>query len=47
MTQPLDLSDAAIAAIWREHHRHLIDVAYRMLGSVSDAEDVAWTLAAE
>ena len=40
MTQPLDLSDEAIAAIWREHHRHLIDVAYRMLGSVSDAEDV-------
>ena len=32
--------DAAIAAIWRERHRHLIDVAYRMLSSVSDAEDV-------
>jgi RNA polymerase sigma-70 factor (ECF subfamily) len=40
MSQPPDLGDAAIAAIWREHHRHLIDVAYRMLGSVSDAEDV-------
>ena len=40
MTEHLDLNDAAISAIWREHHRHLIDVAYRMLGSVSDAEDV-------
>ena len=25
---------------WSEHHRLLLDVAYRMLGSVSDAEDV-------
>ena len=41
MTEPLDLRDTALAAIWREHHRHLIDVAYRMLGSVSDAEDAA------
>src|SRR5438105_4209149 len=32
-------SDAAIAEIWRAHHRHLLNVAYRMLGSVSDAED--------
>src|SRR5215469_3937012 len=39
MTEPVDLSDATIAAIWQAHHRHLIDVGYRMLGSVSDAED--------
>ena len=25
---------------WRVHHRHLLDVAYRMLGSLSEAEDV-------
>src|SRR5215208_2793032 len=26
--------------VWREHHRYVLDVAYRMLGSVSEAEDV-------
>ena len=31
--------DDAIAEVWREHRRLLLDVAYRMLGSVSDAED--------
>src|SRR5262245_59606446 len=31
--------DRAIAEMWRAHHRYLLDVAYRMLGSVSDAED--------
>jgi RNA polymerase sigma-70 factor (ECF subfamily) len=31
--------DAAIAEIWREHHRYVLDIAYRMLGTVSDAED--------
>jgi RNA polymerase sigma-70 factor (ECF subfamily) len=25
--------------MWREHHRYVLDIAYRMLGSVSDAED--------
>ena len=40
MTEQLDLRDTALAEVWREHHRHLIDVGYRMLGSVSDAEDV-------
>jgi RNA polymerase sigma-70 factor (ECF subfamily) len=25
--------------VWREHRRHLLDVAFRILGSVSDAED--------
>src|SRR5207247_5391881 len=32
-------TDSAFADAWREHHRYLLDVAYRMLGSVSDAED--------
>ena len=31
-----DLIDDA----WREHRRYLLDVAFRMLGSISDAEDV-------
>lgn len=33
-------TDAALGAVWREHHRYLLDVAYRMLGSVSEAEDI-------
>ena len=33
-------ADAALGGVWREHHRYLLDVAYRMLGSVSEAEDV-------
>ena len=40
MTEPHHLDDPAIAGIWRDNHRHLMDVAYRMLGSVSDAEDI-------
>ena len=40
MTEPLDITDSAIAAIWQAHRGHLLDVAYRMLGSVSDAEDI-------
>ncbi len=31
-----DLIDEA----WREHRRYLLDVAFRMLGSITDAEDV-------
>jgi RNA polymerase sigma-70 factor (ECF subfamily) len=33
-------ADAALSDIWREHHRYLLNVAYRMLGSVSEAEDI-------
>jgi RNA polymerase sigma-70 factor (ECF subfamily) len=33
-------TDPALADVWREHHRYLLDVAYRMLGSVSEAEDI-------
>jgi RNA polymerase sigma-70 factor, ECF subfamily len=32
-------TDPRIAEAWRDHRRRLMDVAYRMLGSVSDAED--------
>jgi RNA polymerase sigma-70 factor (ECF subfamily) len=33
-------ANAALGDIWREHHRYVLDVAYRMLGSVSEAEDI-------
>ena len=39
MTEPLDLTSDTVAVVWRDHHRHLLDLAYRMLGSVTDAED--------
>jgi RNA polymerase sigma-70 factor, ECF subfamily len=32
--------DAAFTQAWTEHRRYVLDVAYRMLGSVGDAEDV-------
>jgi RNA polymerase sigma-70 factor (ECF subfamily) len=32
--------DELLAEVWREHRRLLLDVAYRMLGSINDAEDV-------
>jgi RNA polymerase sigma-70 factor, ECF subfamily len=35
MTDSDDLDQA-----WRQHRKRLLDIAYRMLGSVSDAEDV-------
>ena len=31
--------DPQIASAWHDHHRALLDVAYRMLGSISEAED--------
>ncbi len=33
-------ADPTMSTIWREHHRYLLNVEYRMLGSVSEAEDV-------
>ena len=33
-------ADDRLAGVWREHRRLLLDVAYRMLGSINDAEDV-------
>lgn len=30
----------AVEAAWSDHRRHLLDVAYRLLGSVSDSEDM-------
>src|SRR5438477_1997510 len=38
--ETMNEDDAAFADAWREHRRYILDVAYRMLGSVSDAEDV-------
>ena len=33
-------ADARFDDVWHDHRRRLLDIAYRMLGSVSDAEDV-------
>src|SRR5437899_9026648 len=33
-------NDTWVTQAWSEHHRFLLDVAYRLLGSFSDAEDV-------
>src|SRR5881227_2391034 len=32
--------DERLAEAWRDHRQYVLDVAYRMLGSVTDAEDV-------
>src|SRR5207302_1331224 len=32
--------DSSFADAWSSHHRFLLDVAYRLLGSYSDAEDI-------
>jgi RNA polymerase sigma-70 factor, ECF subfamily len=32
--------DVRLGRAWRDHHRYLLDVAFRVLGSVSEAEDV-------
>ncbi len=37
---PPDRSAAAVAETWHQHRKRVLDVAYRMLGSVHDAEDV-------
>src|SRR5437763_16746126 len=36
----MERENAAFTKAWREHHRYVLDVAYRMLGTVSDAEDI-------
>ena len=36
----LPASNAPLSEAWREHRRYVLDVAYRMLGSISEAEDV-------
>jgi RNA polymerase sigma-70 factor (ECF subfamily) len=32
--------DDELGQVWRDHRRHLLDIGFRMLGSVADAEDV-------
>jgi RNA polymerase sigma-70 factor (ECF subfamily) len=39
-TEMSERHDDRLAAIWDEHRRYVLDVAYRMLGSITDAEDV-------
>jgi RNA polymerase sigma-70 factor (ECF subfamily) len=33
------ISDDSVAAAWRSHRRRVLDVCYRMLGTLADAED--------
>src|SRR5438093_7123326 len=40
MDMGTDANDAAIGEIWRDHRRYILDVAYRMLGTMTEAEDV-------
>src|SRR5918994_2505468 len=37
---PPDDAGAAVAEAWRQHRRHVLDVAFRMLGNLAEAEDV-------
>ena len=32
--------DARLGRVWRDNHRYLLNIAFRVLGSISDAEDV-------
>jgi RNA polymerase sigma-70 factor, ECF subfamily len=32
--------DLRVGRAWRDHRRHVLDIAFRMLGSISEAEDV-------
>lgn len=41
MIENPESTDQEIAAVWLSHRRRLIDIGYRMLGSVAEAEDVA------
>jgi RNA polymerase sigma-70 factor (ECF subfamily) len=36
---PLEGTDVDLGRAWREHRRHLLDVAFRLLGTVPEAED--------
>jgi RNA polymerase sigma-70 factor, ECF subfamily len=36
---PMDAPPADVNAIWREHRSYLVDLAFRMLGNIHDAED--------
>lgn len=37
---PGKTADDVLSGAWRDHRAYLLDVAFRMLGSISDAEDV-------
>ncbi|MHB8467813.1 MAG: RNA polymerase sigma factor SigI [Acidimicrobiales bacterium] len=34
------MNDALLATVWQDHRAYLVDLAFRMLGSIAEAEDV-------
>ena len=34
-----EIADGRLSELWQAHHRYLLDVAFRMVGSISEAED--------
>src|SRR5262245_43857202 len=40
-TDPSEAANTTLDDAWHEHRPYLLDVAYRMLGSITDAEDIA------
>src|SRR5713226_3596273 len=34
------VEDHAVTDVWRDHRAYLVDLAFRMLGNIGDAEDV-------
>src|SRR5258708_9709661 len=37
---PAEPAEGLVGDAWRDHRRHVVDVAYRLLGSVTEAEDM-------
>jgi RNA polymerase sigma-70 factor (ECF subfamily) len=37
---PAEPTEGLVGEAWRDHRRHLVDVAYRLVGSVTEAEDM-------
>jgi len=35
-----EITDSRLGDLWQAHRRYLLDIAFRMLGSISEAEDV-------
>ena len=36
----MSMEDPSVNAAWRDHRRHVLDIAFRMIGNLAEAEDV-------